>query len=328
MNNDFYGDACSKRITYLEFGEINLGSSEKKVYDFKLHQTAYDWFMLSRYANDIFILQQMRHLLEGGEEKEWRTLFKEGVHHENELCLALGKLAALYASGKKTGLRFFELGQTLFGCIEAMEFCQAALEFKDLCRMDEVDWLGVDTSQLFNEFARKLHSGYRVRTALPGGELPRIWDIFYAKGITLLYAIRQLDELYAYINASKCAYFDYSFSLCGIEESAIGTGKAVRYLDFKEFLSGYPGRVGGKVIYVNTQTSKISPERRRVRFDFFISGPHEAERFLQFEKNVISSIGCSDAGRAEVFMNCYHDSWVRLEDFIQTNDHLIHAGGC
>ena len=63
---------------------------------------------------------------------------------------------------------FSSLGQTLFGCIEGMEFCKSLLHqcaFKsNLIDLEEVDWCGYNTSEFFNRIAKAMHKNYSLST--------------------------------------------------------------------------------------------------------------------------------------------------------------------
>lgn len=315
-NKEFYGSDKPTCTTYMEFGEIDQVAVKKNIWGFKLHQKAYDWFMLSRYANDILAIRKMQKFIKDKKINECKDLFWEEIHHKDELCLAFGKLAALYAAGKTSNLSFFELGQTLFGCIDAMEFAQILLDSKHQMDLKAVDWIGVDISEMFNELAKVFYHEYKINTALTEKELPNKWDVFYSKGITLLYVVRELKQFYKYINSSDCAYFDYSFSLGENQDTTIGSGKTVRYLSFNDFINTYKANIGDKEVYVNTKTSRKIPEKNQIWIEFFIGHPKSVEKFLEFENNVYQSLG--EFKGSDVFVDDYHKSWIKLEDYLKT----------
>jgi hypothetical protein len=280
-NDIFYGSEVSRRLTYLEFGSIDQKSTAKKeVYDFKLHQKAYDWFMLARYMNDILTIRKMQKLFVESKPSELQKSFCD-VHHKNELCLGLGKIAALHCvSNEKNRLSFFELGQTLFGCIDSIILGQLLINDRSI-DLKKIDWVGLDISEMFNELAKNIYYQYNVFTSSKKGELPADSDVFYSKGVTLLYAVKDISQLYDFINSSGCSYFDYSFSLKEGQMRAIGTGKTVRYFSFKEFMDSYNVHLPGKKIYVNTETSHIVPNSDQIWLDFFISdNENQATKYL------------------------------------------------
>lgn len=315
-NKEFYGTDKPTCVTYMEFGEIDQVGIKKNIWGFKLHQKAYDWFMLARYSNDILAIRKMQKLLKSGKAQECKDLFWKEIHHKDELCIAFGKLAALYAVNQNSNPSFFELGQTLFGCIDAMEFAQELLDDKYKMNLKNVEWLGVDISEMFNELAKVYYNEYKIQTATKKEDLPNKWSVFYSKGITLLYVVRKLKEFYDYINSSDCAYFDYSFSLKGNQDTTIGSGKNVRYLDLNEFLNTYKDNIGNKEVYVNTKVSRKIPEKNQIWIEFFIGDEKATSRFLEFENNVYSSLG--EFKGSDIFVDDYHKSWVKLEEFIKT----------
>ena len=126
-NKTFYGTNNTTNITYLEFGEIDLVQGKKTIWDFRMHQKAYDWLMLGRYANDMVTYMRMNEQLGRMPISEIMQIYRDEVHHPNDLFLNLGKLCALAIvrdCSPDQELSFYELGQTIYGCIEGMVFCQ------------------------------------------------------------------------------------------------------------------------------------------------------------------------------------------------------------
>lgn len=314
-NKEFYGTDTPSCITYMEFGEINHQTSEKNIWGFKLHQKAYDWFMLARYANDILAVRKMRNLIKENKSKECIDLFWQEIHHKDELCIGLGKLAALYSTGKSDA-SFFELGQTLFGCIDSMEFGQEIMPTDYKLNLKNVHWLGVDISEMFNELAKVFYNEYKIDTALNKKDLQPKWDVFYSKGITLLYAIREMSEFYEFLTSSECAYFDYSFSLGEVQDRTIGSGKNVRYLALNDFLNTYQEVLKNKKVLVNTKTSRKIEKTNQIWIEFFVGSEDKVKKFLDYENTVSKSLGAFKG--SDIFVDEYHTSWISIEDYIKT----------
>jgi len=248
--------------SFLEFGHINTDKDnpQKQIWDFKTGQKAYDWFMLARYMNDLYTYDKLISLIEEENFEEVLPIYTSEIHHKNDASLNLQKYLALTIFESKTP-SFFELGQTLFGCIEGILFVQKILErFKiidDRClELKNVDWFGVDISSLFNFVSKRLYADFKIHTFLPSQYQKRESNIFFAKGVTLLYACKSLDDLINLIESADISIFDYSFSTLGAYSKTIGTGAVVNYFSLSEFLEQY--KLSKKRMYVRTKMSKLN----------------------------------------------------------------------
>lgn len=54
---DYYGSPHASSLSYLEFGSINFEKAEKKIWGYWQDQEAYDLYMFSRYARDLFLFR-------------------------------------------------------------------------------------------------------------------------------------------------------------------------------------------------------------------------------------------------------------------------------
>lgn len=65
----YYGSNTSNLVSYLEFGSIDLEKSKKEIWGYCQHQQAYDYYMFSRYAKDLFLFRDFnlskKHTLRG-----------------------------------------------------------------------------------------------------------------------------------------------------------------------------------------------------------------------------------------------------------------------
>jgi hypothetical protein len=177
----FYGTDTPSTISYLEFGAIDLENSRKEVWDFRLHQQAYDWLMLGRYANDLVAYARLLEQLPGGSLEDLAGYYEKEIHHPDDASLNLSKLCALASSGN-TPPSFFELGQTVFGCIEGMDFVQALVQKMGVdvppVAIQDARWYGVDISEYFNDLAKRLHQSHHVTTTADVSTLPDDVDVF------------------------------------------------------------------------------------------------------------------------------------------------------
>jgi hypothetical protein len=325
-NSRFYGGTNQHNLSYLEYGTIDLSKGSKTVWDFRINQKAYDWLMLARYANDMAAYMDMIDTMENGSITNAIDIYRQEVYHADDFSVNLGKLIALsVASASPTPLVFFELGQTLFGCIEGMEFCGALLEKipcnKELPALRDITWYGVDISRLFNRFAVKMHPGYSIETYEEAGELRAPISLFYAKGVTLLYAMRSIDALFELLDRCDAGLFDYSLSVNGSQEVVIGTGKTVRYLPLDDFVAAIRRR--GKAMYVKNSNSHYSKETGRIFIDAVYGSPDYCENFIALDRCVRESIRgwIHNTADAELLLDSSkgrNSGWLALDDFITT----------
>lgn len=238
MNFNF-SNLNSNPFSYLEFGSVNPMTGVRHAYDYRSHDQAYEWLMHARYSNDIVAYQRMMEAINNGVSDYVGDIFTKQIHHKDDVVVNNNKLIALSSVGKS----FFELGQTLFGCIDAMEFLQQlnmqCLNLPDKQDLHSVNWFGVDVSDFFNRLAPRLHQSYQMKTSINIDDHPHSFDVFFAKGITLLYAINSAEQLFNWLANSHIAIFDYSFCLSEHVKTQIGTGKDVHYLSQSEFFDFY-----------------------------------------------------------------------------------------
>ena len=322
-NTIFYGTQESTAVTYLEFGEIDLLKGKKKVWEFQLHQKAYDWLMLSRYANDLQAFISMGEELAVNALPEIMDIYNREVHHSDEASLHLAKIIALDATKQADGTQsFYELGQTIFGCIEGAEFYQELLRHLNIyCAetdLRNVDWYGVDISEMFNKLSKTFHREYKINTMLEPSSLPDRMDVFFSKGISLLYAVRTVSQLFETIKKGRCSVFDYSFNLGKAEDTTIGSGKTVRYLCFDDFM--YELVNHSETLYVKKKNSRYIPDTNRVWLDCLYAEASVCNKFIALDKRIRKDLSrqLSLIKGAERFLNNDHEpEWISIEEFVE-----------
>ncbi len=330
QNNKFYGTEKVSSISYLEFGAIDLDASRKLVWDLKLHQKAYDWYMHARYSNDILYYLTAGEKLDSLTLEEIIMMYSEEVHHKDDFSGSISKLVALAVaaaqSNSDTPLSFFELGQTLFGCIDAMKFCQSLMTQLGIAqkpiKLQEVQWHGLDISEFFNRLSVVMHSGYNLHTYNDMKHLHGKQDVFFAKGVTLLYAVRNVSQLVELLDTAKICIFDYSFATHEEHEVIIGSGKAVKYLwldDFLQKLQELPGKV-----YIKKGNSFLDSKNKRVTLDCLYAEDNYCREYISID-NTVRSAFVSKIGQvkgAEILLDQENDrnsGWILLADFISMN---------
>lgn len=286
-NNAFYGTHKPSAITYLEFGAIDLKSGKKLVWDFRLHQKAYDWLMLARYANDLAAYNRMRRGIRKLSGAGLARVCREEIHHEDDVRLNVKKLCALHACGARPGI-FAELGQTLFGCIEGMEFCQDYLATHGVIRktipLQNVKWVGVDISALFNQLAVEMHPRYLVQTHEDCRGLPSRADVFFAKGVSLLYAMKSAGQMGAVLKKFRLGVFDYSFAMGGTIVRTIGSGKTLTHIGWNPFRM--EKKKHGKQLYVNPALSQINEKEGMITVDCLYGDEKMCRRFIEIDEQI------------------------------------------
>ena len=318
-NKTYYGTEDSKVITYLEFGEIDITNSKKKIWNFQLHQKAYDWLMLGRYANDLQTFITMQNLLKTDGIQKCLNKYNEEVHHSDEAALNLSKIIAL-AISNKNNLSFYELGQTIFGCIDGMEFyldLLANLNININLNLKEVDWYGVDISKMFNQLSSTFHKDYKIICSDKKDKLPKKMDVFFSKGITLLYDIRSLDDLFNTLDSCRISIFDYSFSINSIHDTTIGSGKTVRYLVLSEFISRL--KLKKEKIFIKKGNSKLINEKGHIWLDCVYGEESLCKSYIKMDVELRQKIANSFKrfkNYSNFLNNDTNPEWIPLEDYV------------
>jgi len=310
-------------FSYLEFGAIDPVAGSKTVWDFRTGETAYDWFMLARYANDLAAYQRLCSHLSDSDLDTLISEYDSMIHHPDDFSVNLGKLLALGIAGAgQPRPCFFEIGQTLFGCVDGMEFCKALLERLDISfpkiDLHQVQWTGLDISPLFNQLAPLLHPGHTITTFDDPGKLASRYDVFFAKGVTLLYAVRSVAALFDLLGRCQLSLFDYSLSLEEEQHVVIGTGKPVVYLALAPFLAAC--RASGKSLYLKRGNSRLDRTTGRVWLDAVYGAPELCRQFVEHDQRVRSAmrIGLLDLPGERLLdtVGNRNSGWMTVEMFL------------
>lgn len=314
MSDVYYGTDKPEHLTYLEFGAIDLANSQKNIWGFHQHQQAYDWFMLARYANDIAVLSDLSENLDNMDAAALVDACTEQIHHHDMLNVHLRQLCAISTVENE----FFELGQTLMGCIDGLEFLYALLDRFDIQynapKLDAVEWLGADISSLFNTLSKKMHPSYSITTSLPE-DAPDQYDVFYARGVTLMYAMKSITDLMTWIDKSKFALFDCSFGLDASCSKVIPTGKKIYYPALQSFIEEHRKR--GRTLFF-AEEKGFHPSDSGLICVNCISGEEEAcFTFLELEANLRQQLENVHLSQAFVSLKPGGLDWIPAEDFMR-----------
>ncbi len=205
---------------YLEFG--SLLNKKKKKYEF-LKGNLYDWYMLPRYFNDIFLLNKFT------PKKNLKTLSKS-IHHKDDLKFNYINFILLKSSKIKV---FYEYGQTLFEKIFYFKFFSKLLKTKFV---SNIKWAGNDTSEWFNFFCRNFHKDTKIEVFKKINFRKINKSVFFAKGVTLLYSKDNLKILKKIIDKSSCGSFDITIKNKN-NIKFLNTGKKLYYPKIKNFFN-------------------------------------------------------------------------------------------
>jgi hypothetical protein len=198
--------------TYLDFGMTRGG--KRACYDYREGQNAYDLFMGARYLADMIAYREGR---------------PDAVYHPEDLRDNLRKHTALTVCGARAPLSYYEIGSSVMGAIDAIEYLDREYRTLDI---RSVVWHGVDNSHFMNMMARYAHEGYDLR--LTERPAPVDCDFFFAKGVSLLYAVDTEQLLADVLSHSRLAVFDYTFTTGARRPDVVGTGLPVTFLNLDE----------------------------------------------------------------------------------------------
>lgn len=277
----------------LEFGAVDLENQKKRIWDYKTGQDAYDWFMCARYLNDLLAYVEMEKVLAGNNENltESLNVFLEKVHHKDDLSLNLDKwIALLMSTTRISGRRspvFYELGSTLFGCIEGIQFIDnLMLSYQlPLLHSNMVHWLGVDNSLYLNAAAQQLHQIHQVMLYDDFNEVDESTDVFFAKGVSLLYALENASDFNKLLASNEIALFDYSFANKCDFTTTIGTGKVVNYITKEAFIEDLPS---GKVCF--TRSDKINHGEETSFYELLIGSEVTVAKFIAQQQETYKAL--------------------------------------
>lgn len=203
--------------TFLDFGKIQSG--RRTCYDYYEGQDAYDLFMGARYFKDIMAYR------DGEAEKVYQV---EDIRDQTRKYVAL---VACKAS-PNSKLVFFEPGSAAMGVIDALEHLNK--EYGQL-NVKDILFKGIDNSKWMNAAALYTHEQYDVQlweSAKESGTVP--CDLFFAKGVSLMYVYQDEETMCDAIKNSRIAIFDYTFSLGDKIQDFVGTGLPVTFLSLEK----------------------------------------------------------------------------------------------
>ncbi len=325
--NTFYNEDVSECLTYLEFGSIDTKTSEKKVWDFRLHQEAYDFLMLARYMKDLITYRQLSQSIASTSADELLTRYNADVY-THDLYNSFSKIAALNVCHQDSQpASFLELGSTLMGCIDAMEFVHL-LAHKQNSQISDpalqsVEYHAVDISPLLNSVAQIIHPGYSIQTYLDYHELDFDFDVFFAKGVSLLYAISSAEELAKLLNKARISTFDYSLTLEDEQQQQyLGTGKCVTYFSASKLLDSLNNLNPSKHLFIHVPTAAYDQNKGRIRAVFYCGSESDINKSISEEEKIVSALESQLQKEQNKSLLYYRDIKCPVGEYVLFVDYL------
>lgn len=303
----------------LEFGALDLTNHKKSVWDIRSGQQAYDWFMCARYMNDLLTYARMHGAFKLSDTPSLIKIFDDyqnNIHHvASDLSLNFDKWCALECISNEQ-VSFFELGSTLFGCIEAIEFVEAFIKYiaPHTRQNKNIEWVGVDNSDYLNQTALQLHQAKNLKLFSSLSQVLSHNSVFFAKGVSLLYAINSMTEFAQIMENTDLCLFDYSFAADETISTTIGTGKNVTYYSLEQFIQTIPA---GKVCYVREDSVKLNGNLLYV--ELIVSDNLLLEQFINRQTESLEAIKLHKPEYYELFSRCEslkEIRWLPLQECV------------
>ncbi len=160
-----------------------------------------------------------------------------------------------------------------------------------------------------------MHRGYRLNVGVNNSHIPAEIDVFFAKGITLLYAIKDASSLFDLLAQAKLSVFDYSISTGARKEKTIGTGKGVCYLSKSDFFEGLQKlEASGKHLWVRGNVEY--KDDGLFYFEGLCTDDISIKQFVNMQQKVVSALSSS---YPNLYQQLVHDKsdiywqWQRLD---------------
>jgi hypothetical protein len=291
MSEGYYGDDSNQVISFLEFGSINVRNQKKNIWGFLFHQDAYDSYMFSRYAKDMFYYREFAN----GENpitSFWETSQKTA---HRDLQANILKYAGYRAVNDNIELQkratICEIGSSLFGLIDEIAALDRLMN-DGICieAINTAKYIGCEISEFMNKGAKELHSRasfdfYTDPMTSQFLEHNVEYDLFYGYSISMHYALRKTQDMIGLINRGKLNIFRrLCFSIGETKSVDLGTGKKGYFISMKEFLellkeTGMSARFYNYAATVNQTTLTIA-------IDVVVGEPDYIDRFTNYYKSI------------------------------------------
>ncbi len=246
-NQKYYGCENPESVSYLEFGSINLVKGEKKIWGYWQDQIAYDLYMFARYSRDLFAFRKFF----GEKEKTVKKLNEYVLRSAHDKLMDyIFKYAGILAISNREGI-ICENGSSLFGWIDEAIACDYVFrEGQNIAKIQELEYIASDISELMNEGAESFHSnvkmGFTTEDTIDGvitdihNRMQKKIALFYGLSVSVRYAVRKAEDLVRAAELSELSMYN-RLSLTYDNETLVsvyGTGKSVYIVSLPKLVEG------------------------------------------------------------------------------------------
>ena len=110
-------------------------------------------------------------------------------------------------------------------------------------------------------------------------------SVFFAKGVSLLYALTEIEQLVGIIGRSEISIFDYTFMKGESVQTSIGTGKNVTYLNINDLYRLLPDE---KVVYA--RTDKVQEDNEKLYCELIVGEKKIIDEFIGVQHQLLNQI--------------------------------------
>lgn len=239
---DYYGSPNASSLSYLEFGSIDMARAEKKIWGYWQDQAAYDLYMFSRYARDLFLfrsfLEEKRQDVETLDE-----VIRQSAHVKllDYIFKYAGVITALKPGSHmgSIGGGICESGSSIYGLIdEAIALDAVFHQSENVERIKKAFYIASDISDMMNQGAKAFHPDVEMLASTAPTIRELVLDIsanmkkklalFYGLSVSMRYAVRDSKDLVDIAHISGLSIYNrLSLSLRDTYSMVYGTGKTV-----------------------------------------------------------------------------------------------------
>jgi hypothetical protein len=171
---------------------------------------------------------------------------------------------------------------------------------------------------MMNRLADLVHPQSQISTFVDYPNPLAGYDVFFAKGVSLLYKVDTTNELARVLSSATISIFDYSFSLKGNRKKILGSGKPIHYLDVGEAREML--KDAGGFFVVRTGETRVEPEQDRVFVNGLYGNREAIHGFIGIDGRMRQGLieGCWDDTFSDLMLAGIEggeENWVPFDDF-------------
>lgn len=246
-NQKYYGCENPESVSYLEFGSINLVKKDKKIWGYWQDQIAYDMYMFARYSKDLFAFRKFFQEKDKTVEKLNEYVLRSAHDKLMDYIFKYAGMLAIFHEGGAV----CECGSSLYGWIDEAIACDYVFhEGRNIAKIQGLDYIGSDISELMNEGAESFHSDVKMdfttEDTIDGvitdiqNRLQKKIALFYGLSVSVRYAVRSAQDLVRVADLSVLSMYNrLSLTYDGQTHiSVYGTGKSVYIVSLPQLVEG------------------------------------------------------------------------------------------